>query len=89
MDLCTVDQGGSHDVVPQASVLQPPETVFSHSLAWLDPFGAGLEMGASWRGCAVASCQTKSVRWNRRGLTPWSLNKSQFPAKTLICFVCF
>ena len=81
MVLCTVDQGGSRDVVPEASVLQPPATVSSHSLAWLDPFDARLEMGASWRRCAVASCQTKSVRCNQRGLTPWGLNKSQFSSQ--------
>ena len=46
MVLSTVDHGGSRDVVPKVAALQLPATVSSHSLSWLDPFDARLEMGA-------------------------------------------
>ena len=62
MVLYAVDQGESRDVVPKASVLQLPATVSSHSLAWIGPSDARLEMGSSSR----QSLKTKSVRWNAR-----------------------
>ena len=62
MVLYYLDQYESRDVAPKASVLWPPATVSSHSPAWLVPSDAKLEMIASLRHCAVASCRTKSVR---------------------------
>ena len=62
MVLYSLDQNESRDVVPKASVLRPPATVSSHSPAWLVPSDAKLEMIASLRHCAVASCKAKSVR---------------------------
>ena len=62
MVLYSVDQSEGRDAVPKASVLRPPATVSSHSPAWLVPSDDKLEMIASLRHCAGASCKTKLVR---------------------------